>query len=131
MSHHARGTFDVKLNPQNSHEESIGRMTIDKQFQGDLEATSKGEFLGVQDTVKGSGGYVAIEKVIGKLNGRDGAFVLQHSGTMKRGESLMKVSVVPDSGTNQLMGLQGSMTIRVEKGKHSYEFDYTLIGEGQ
>jgi len=125
-AHHARGTFKVKMNPQGSYEESIGRMTIDKQFHGDLEAMSKGEFLGAQGYVKGSGGYVAIERVSGELDGRNGTFLLQHNGTMTRGESRLTVTVVPDSGSEQLTGLQGAMTIKVEEGQHFYEFEYTL-----
>ena len=53
-------------------------------------------------------------------------FVLQHTGTMTRGTPGLSVTVVPDSGTGQLVGLAGSMTIKIEAGKHFYEFDYTL-----
>ncbi len=126
MTTRASGAFDVKLNPQTSYEESIGRMSIDKQFHGDLEAISKGEFLGAYGSVKGSAGYVAMEKVSGTLNGRSGTFVLQHSGTMTQGTSQLTVAVVPDSGTGQLAGLAGTMTIKIEGGKHFYEFEYTL-----
>lgn len=126
MKKHASGTFDVKMNPQTSYDESIGRMSIDKQLHGDLEATSKGEFLGAYGSVKGSAGYVAMEKVTGTLNGRSGTFVLQHSGTMTQGTPQLTVTVVPDSGTGQLVGLTGSLTIKIEGGKHFYEFDYTL-----
>ena len=101
-------------------------MTIDKQFHGDLEATSKGEMLSAVGAVKGSAGYVAIEKVTGKLRGRSGSFVLQHTGTMTRGAPQLSITVVPDSGTGDLVGLTGQMTIHIEAGKHSYEFEYTL-----
>ena len=121
MANHASGTFEVKLTPQET-----GRMSIDKQFHGDLEATSKGEMLMAGTGVKGSAGYVAIEHVSGSLHGRSGAFVLQHSGTMTRGVGQLSVTVVPDSGTGELEGLAGTMTINVEEGKHSYEFEYTL-----
>ena len=101
-------------------------MSIDKQFRGDLEATSKGEMLTALTDVKDSAGYVAIERVSGTLHGRSGTFVLQHSGTMTRGAQQLTVTVVPDSGTGQLLGLAGKMTIKIAEGKHFYEFDCTL-----
>ena len=127
---HASGTFDVKLNPQAMDDDktdaSLGRMSIDKQFHGDLEGTSKGEMLSAATSVKGSAGYVAIERVSGTLQGRSGSFVLQHSGTMTRGAPQLTITVVPDSGTGQLVGLAGKMMIKITDGKHSYEFEYTL-----
>jgi hypothetical protein len=126
---HATGTFEVKLTPQPPEEKtdaSLGRMTIDKQFHGDIEATSKGQMLTGMAPVKGSGGYVAIERVEGTLQGRSGSFILQHTGTMSHGEYQLSVTVVPDSGTGQLVGLTGSMTILITDGKHSYDFAYTL-----
>jgi hypothetical protein len=130
MTVHASGTFEVKLTPQPADEyadgAALGRMTIDKQFRGDLEATSKGQMLTGMSSVKGSAGYVAIERVSGVLGGRRGSFVLQHSGTMDRGAPSLRVTVVPDSGTDQLVGLTGTMMIIVADGRHSYTFDYTL-----
>jgi len=127
MTTHASGPFEVKLNPQTSHEASLGRMSIDKQYHGDLEAAGKGEMLGMMTAVKGSAGYVAMELVSGTLRGRQGTFVLQHSGTMTRGAQQLSVTVVPDSGTGQLVGLAGTMMIKIEEGgKHFYEFEYTL-----
>lgn len=131
MRNHAKGTFEVKISAQkadNKESESAGlsRMSIDKQFQGELEAKSTGEMLSVMTEVKGSAGYVAIERVRGTLVGRNGSFVLQHNGFMTRGVPQLVVSVVPDSGTDQLTGLSGTMTIRIEGGKHFYEFDFTL-----
>jgi hypothetical protein len=128
---HASGTFEVKLTPQkpdNKEAESanLGRMSIDKEFFGDLAATSKGEMLSVMTDVKGSAGYVAIERVTGTLHGRTGSFILQHNGTMTRGAPQLSITVVPDSGTGQLVGLAGTMTIKIADGKHLYEFDYTL-----
>jgi hypothetical protein len=124
----AAGTFDVKLTPQDDKtgDALLGRLTIDKQFRGDLEATSQGQMLTAMTGVKGSAGYVAIEKVSGTLQGRTGTFVLQHSGTMARGAQSLTVSVVPDSGTGQLTGLSGTMRVIIADGKHSYEFDYTI-----
>ena len=101
-------------------------MSLDKQFRGDLDATSKGEMLAANTEVKGSAGYVAMERVTGKLHGRSGTFVLQHSGTMNRGSPQLSVTVVPDSGTDQLEGLEGKMAIKIEGGKHFYDFEYAL-----
>jgi hypothetical protein len=126
----ASGPFEVKLEPQTpdgKFEDAItGRMTIDKQFHGDLDASSKGQMLTAMTETKGSAGYVAIERVTGTLKGRSGSFALQHSGTMNRGIPLLSVTVVPDSGTGQLAGLIGKMTINIVNGKHSYDFEYTL-----
>jgi len=131
MPTHASGAFDVKLTPQSSDPlpegTTLGRMSIDKQFHGDLEGSSKGEMLSAMTSVKGSAGYVAIERVTGALGGRKGSFVLQHSGTMARGAQQLTITVVPDSGTGDLAGLTGAMTIRIEAGgKHFYEFDYEI-----
>lgn len=130
MTNRASGTFEVKLTPQamdDSPESALlGRMSIDKQFHGALEATSKGMMLSAGTTVKGSAGYVAIERVSGALHGRSGAFVLQHSGTMTRGAPQLTITVVPDSGTGGLVGLAGKMAIIIADGKHSYDFEYTL-----
>ncbi len=130
---HAAGPFVVKLNQLALEDKTEGtllaRMSLDKQFQGDLEAVSRGEMLSAGTAVKGSAGYVAIERVSGTLNGRRGTFVLQHSGTMMRGEPNLTISVVPDSGTGELEGLAGTMTIAIVDGKHSYEMHYTLGGK--
>ena len=127
---HASGEFDVKLTPQTADDKSaatpVGRYSLDKKFHGDLEGTSKGEMLAVGTEVQGSAGYVAMEQFTGKLNGRSGTFALQHSGTMTRGTPQLSVTVVPDSGTGQLAGLSGQMAIKIDGGKHSYDFDYTL-----
>jgi hypothetical protein len=126
----ARGTFEVKIIPQSPDERpeaaAIGRLLLDKQFHGDLEGASQGQMLAFQSEVKGSAGYVAIERFRGSLQGRTGTFALQHSGTMAHGEQHLSVTVVPDSGTGQLQGLTGSMAIIIADGKHLYEFGYTL-----
>jgi len=128
----ARGTFEVKLTPQPVHTATggatLGRMTIDKQFHGDLDAVSTGEMLSAMTAVQGSAGYVAMELVRGTLHGRKGTFVLQHSAFMTRGTPGLTVTVVPDSGTDELVGLAGKMEIIIEEGRHSYKFDYTLPG---
>ena len=105
---------------------SLGRLSLDKQYHGDLEGTGKGEMLTAGTGVKGSGAYVAIERVTGTLSGRKGSFVLQHMGTMTQGTPQLAIRVVPDSGTDQLAGLAGTMNIKIDNGKHSYAFDYTL-----
>ena len=127
---HATGSFDVKLTPQTPKDAPIGRTTIDKTFQGDLKGTSHGEMLGVFTPVKGSAGYVAIERVAGTLHGRRGTFILQHGGTMTRGALKLTITVVPDSETDQLTGHTGSMTIKIADGKHSYDFAYSLPAGG-
>lgn len=132
MTTHARGTFDVALAPLSMHDgaedATLARLSIDKRFHGDLEATSAGEMLSAATAVPGSGAYVAVERVSGTLNGRRGTFVLQHSGIMTRGTPQLTVIVVPDSGTDALAGLNGTLTINVADGQHSYDFEYTLPG---
>ena len=128
---HASGTFEVKTQPLPADEKvegvTVGRVSIDKQFHGDIEGTSKGEMMTAGTAVPGSAGYVAVERITGKLKGRTGSFTLLHLATMRRGGDFnMTLTVVPDSGTDQLAGLTGRMKIIIEGGKHSYEFDYTL-----
>ncbi|MBO9535197.1 DUF3224 domain-containing protein [Herbaspirillum sp.] len=126
----ANGAFEVKLNPEPlsgvAEGAGLGRMSLDKTFHGDLVATSRGEMLAFRSSEPGSAGYVAMEKVTGTLHGRDGSFVLQHSSTMTRGVPEQSISVVPDSGTGELVGLSGRMVITIAEGQHSYAFDYTL-----
>lgn len=125
------GKFEVDVKPLNGYTSGrdgiqLGRLSIDKQFFGDLEATSKGEMLSAMTPVKGSAGYVAIEQVSGTLNGKQGSFVLQHFGTMTQGKDRLILEVVPDSGTDALAGICGSMLIKIEDGQHFYEFDYSI-----
>ncbi len=133
MTEHARGTFDVKLSPQPADDESggaaVGRYLIEKQFRGDIEGESRGQMLGVNTPVENSKGYVAIEQVTATLGGRRGTFVLQHSGTMARGALQSSVTVVPDSGAGELAGVAGRMEIRMEGGRHYYDFEYTLAAD--
>jgi len=130
MANQAKGTFEVKVKPLPSDEKveglTVGRMSIEKQLKGDLEGTSKGEMTTVGTSVPGSAGYVAVEQVTGTLAGRSGSFVLLHQGTIKGEVFDLAIIVVPDSGTGQLEGLAGTMTIIITQGKHSYELDYTL-----
>jgi len=133
MTQLAKGPFDVKLNPQplaledDGEGAARGRMSLDKRFHGDLDATSKGEMLTAMSGTQGSAGYVAIEKVTGTLDGRAGTFALQHSATMTRGAPDLRIIVVPDSGTGALAGLAGTMKIVIaEGGKHFYELEYSL-----
>ena len=126
----ASGPFDVSLKPlpmdNEPGSEMLGRMSIDKQYTGDLEGTSKGQMLTGGTTIKTSAGYVAIELVTGTLKGRKGSFILQHTGVMNRGAPSLVITVVPDSGTGQLEGIRGTMAIKIDGGKHSYELNYTL-----
>jgi hypothetical protein len=113
---------------EDSEPELLGRMTIDKQITGDLVATTKGQMLSAMTSTKGSAGYVAIERVTGVLGSKRGSFVLQHTGTMRRGAPSLSVTVVPDSGTEELAGIEGEFTIDIVEGKHFYEFTYRLPG---
>ncbi len=129
MALHAKGTFDVKVAPvaeDKADSSTLGRYSLDKQYHGDLEATAKGEMLTAGTSVKGSAGYVAMERVTGTLAGRKGSFVLQHTGTMNRGIPSLTVSVVPDSGAGQLAGISGTLNIIIADGKHSYDLEYSL-----
>ena len=125
------GKFEVKLQPLDSYTQGIdgiglGRMSIEKTFGGELSALSKGEMLTAITSVEGSAGYVAVEQVTGTLSGRSGSFVLQHFGTTSQGRNFLLLEVVPDSGTGELAGISGKMSIRIEDGQHNYEFDYEL-----
>jgi hypothetical protein len=126
----ANGSFEVKLDPQPlssiAETTGLGRMSLNKQFHGDLEAISQGEMLAFRSSVQGSAGYVAMETVRGVLSGRRGSFVLQHSSTMTRGQPEQSISVVPDSGTDELRGITGKMVITIANGLHTYSFEYTL-----
>ena len=125
------GKFEVKLQPLNTFAQGIdgvtlGRMSIEKMFSGELSALSKGEMLNAITSVEGSASYVAIEQVTGTLSGRSGSFVLQHFATMHGGDNVLLLEVVPDSGTRELTGISGKMAIRMEEGQHFYDFDYEL-----
>ena len=125
------GTFEVKLNPAEFYAEGVdgvqlGRLTLDKTFSGPLSGNSQGEMLSARSPLAGSAGYVAIEQVNGTLQGKKGSFVLQHFGTMQQGSNQLKVQVVPDSGAGELAGLAGEMAIRIEDGKHYYDFDFAF-----
>jgi len=126
----ASGTFEVRLQPQQLSEgeqaAGIGRMSIDKEFAGELEGTSVGVMVAAMTAVEGSAGYVALERVTGRLQGRSGTFVLQHNGLADRGAQQLTISVVPDSGGGELAGLRGQMAIQVEEGEHRYTLEYTL-----
>lgn len=131
MTQQAAGAFDVKITPQSEDKAegaaALGRMSLDKIFHGDLDATSRGEMLTAMGAVEGSAVYVAVERVKGTLHGRKGTFALVHKGTMAHGKQQLTIDIVPDSGTEQLRGIEGSMTIRIETGgKHFYELSYTL-----
>jgi uncharacterized protein DUF3224 len=133
MIQHATGTFEVTMQPQGEGDvaegSSLGRMSLDKRFSGDLEATGKGEMLAARSDVPTSAAYVAIERVSGNLHGREGSFVLVHKGVMTQEAQHLVIEVVPDTGTGQLNGLAGTLGIRIEGGRHYYDFEYSLPGE--
>ena len=130
MTEHISGTFDVTMGKKAMHDAAsnsgIGRMSLDKRYHGGLDATGVGEMLAAMTAIPGSAGYVAMEFVEGSLGGRSGSFFLQHTGTMDRGTPTLSVVVVPDSGTDALVGLTGRLNIRLIAGEHSYDFDYSL-----
>lgn len=133
MKEKATGTFEVKVKPLPEDVKvqgvAVGRMSIDKAWSGDIVGTSVGEMMTAGGEVKGSGGYVAVEMMKVSLKGRSGTFTLMHHATMKENADFkMLISVIPDSGTGELQGLAGALTINIEPGKHSYVFDYTLPG---
>lgn len=134
MTEHITGTFAVTMGKEAVHDAAehagIGRMSLDKQYHGDLDATGVGEMLAVMTATPGSAGYVAIEFVEGTLAGHSGSFFLQHTGTMDHGVPTLSVTVVPDSGTDELVGLAGRLNIRIVEGTHFYDFDYSLGAPG-
>jgi len=132
MSSIAKGSFavDVKplpeLEPNLADGVTLGRMSLDKRFEGDLAATGRGQMLTAMTPVQGSAGYVAIERVTGTLHGKRGSFVFQHSGSMSGGTQQLTIAVVPDSGTGELAGIAGTFRIQIAEGEHFYEFEYQL-----
>jgi len=134
-THQASGAFDVQMQPQPAADgtletpapgATLGRLLLSKTYHGDLQATAQGQMLSALTPTTGSAGYVAIEHVSGTLHGRAGSFVLQHSGLMNRGEKQLVITVVPDSGSGELAGLQGRLDIRITEGKHFYDMAYSL-----
>lgn len=127
MADHARGVFEITLTPQPAEgADPVGRMSLAKRFHGDIDGTSAGQMLAVRTDIENSAGYVALERVTGMLHERDGTFALQHNGLMARGVQELSITVVPDSGTGQLTGLAGSMTLEIIDGQHRYDLTYTL-----
>jgi hypothetical protein len=130
MSMTAKGSFTVDMKPQDepgvAEGVSLGRMSLDKRFEGDLAGTGKGEMLTALTPIKGSAGYVAIERVTGTLHGKSGSFVLQHSGTMDQGAQQLAITVVPGSGTGALAGIAGTFKLNIVQGEHFYELEYSL-----
>jgi hypothetical protein len=130
----ATGSFEVSLQPLPNTEvtadNQFGRLLLNKTFSGDLTATARGQMLSAMTTVKGSAGYVAIDHVTGELDGHKGSFVLQHSGSMNRGAQSLSIMVVPDSGTGELGGISGTLSINIIDGKHFYDFIYSFLQDG-
>ncbi|SFM52739.1 DUF3224 domain-containing protein [Variovorax sp. OV329] len=126
----AEGSFNAEIKPQADPAAadgvSLGRLSLDKRFEGDLVATGQGQMLTAMTPVQGSAGYVAIERITGTLHGKQGSFVFQHTGTMTRGAQQLSITVVPDSGTGELAGLSGSFRLQIVDGRHLYTFEYQL-----
>ncbi len=129
MTKHAKGTFEVKMTPQSDEgvgDPTVGRMSLAKTFSGDIVGTSTGQMLAVRSDVNGSAGYVAMERVTGTVTDKKGTFALMHTGIMDRNKPTLTITVVPDSGTGDLIGLTGKMTIEIKDGKHFYDFEYSV-----
>lgn len=127
MTHHAQGTFKVNLQPApNAPAPGLSRLSINKEFEGDIKGTSQGEMISGGDPKQGAAGYVAMEVVTGTLMGKTGSFALQHMATMNQNGPKMSIVVVPGSGTGELKGISGEFQIQIANGQHSYTFDYTL-----
>jgi len=124
--HHAAGEFEVKLLPVSEADDALMRMSIDKQFHGDLEATSQGQMMAGGNEANGARVYVALETVTGTLNGHKGSFILAHRGTMTKSDQALSIIIVPDSGTDALRGINGTFEIEITGGKHLYKMDYSL-----
>lgn len=124
MNLQASGTFEVKVTPLSGS--GFARLALAKQYAGSLTGTAEGEMIASNGGGEPSGGYVALERVTGALNGRSGSFVLQHSGVMAPGMLRIDIQVSPGSGAGELAGITGRMSIRMENKKHYYEFEYTL-----
>jgi len=131
---HAKGSFEVKMIPAEATDfekaNDIARMTSDKTWHGDFEGVSHVEMITGSTASTGSMAYVAIERMTGKLNGRQGSFTFSHRASMMKGEAPsageLSVTVVPNSGTGELTGLTGSLMIHIDQGKHTWTFDYSL-----
>jgi hypothetical protein len=131
--HEARGEFDVRMTPQAEDKapgSTLGRMSLEKTFRGDLAGEGRGEMLTALTDVQGSAAYVAVERVTGTLHGRTGTFALAHRGTMNRGAQSLSISVVPDSGSGELAGIEGDLAIEIRERKHYYTLKYRLPGAG-
>ncbi|WP_420381430.1 DUF3224 domain-containing protein [Novosphingobium sp.] len=126
MTRQAIGNFDITMTPTGAPGNPIGTMALAKTYHGDLSGTSTGHMLAFRSAVEGSAGYVAMERVTGVLEGRTGAFTLQHNGLMDKGVPSLSVVVVPDSGSEDLVGLTGSLDIIISPGRHDYKFTYNL-----
>ena len=124
--HHAAGEFEVKLVPVSEADDALMRMSIDKKFYGDLEATSQGQMMAGGNEANGARVYVALETVTGRLNGHKGSFILAHRGTMASSDQALSIIIVPDSGTDELRGIKGNVEIEITGGKHLYKIDYML-----
>ncbi|KZE44958.1 hypothetical protein J3A72_002504 [Stenotrophomonas sp. PvP093] len=129
MQGEAHGTFEVDLRPIGGNDGPIAVMSINKTFAGDLHGSSVGQMLAFRTPVQGSAGYVAMERVAATLAGRQGGFTLQHNGLMTRGTPQLSVVVVPDSGSEGLLGLSGTLEITISEGRHDYRLVYSLPEE--
>jgi hypothetical protein len=124
------GTFEITMSGEPPFDVvdgvSLGRARFDKRFSGPMTATSRVEMLAARTPNAGSAGYVAIERITGSVEGKQGSFVAMHLGVMNRGADSLTITIVPDSGTGELTGIRGTMNIRITDGQHHYELDHTF-----
>ena len=121
----AQGHFDVQIKPESTFAEGVGRFSVTKTFHGDLQGTATGEMLAVRTPTPGSAGYVVIERVEGSLAGKTGNFLLQHYGILDRSQPEQKIAIIPDSGTGELAGIAGHMSVAAAA-THAYVLTYPL-----
>jgi len=127
----ARGDFDLDAFDSNEYDDvdgtKLAQVRITKTFRGDLEARGTVTMLSARAPIETSAVYVALERVDGRLNGKQGSFVLRHDGLTEGGASTLTVTVVPDTATAELTGLRGDFHIEIDTdGAHHYRFEYTL-----
>ena len=125
----ARGTFDVVITPvqpgPDAAPDAPGRMLLAKTFYGDLTGTAVGEMLATMSPDR-SGAYVALDRVRGVIDGREGAFTLVHRGLMDRGAQELLITIVPGSGAGDLAGIAGVFYLTIKDGVHYYDLEYSL-----
>lgn len=126
---HATGTFEVSVTPADPEVKAAGlglsRYTLTKTFSGGMSGSGVGQMLagGPSEQV---GTYVALERFVGTLDGREGAFLLAHRGDMDAEGFTLSITVAPGSGTGELTGITGDFALTIVGGEHRYDLSYRL-----